>query len=78
MLENFFTILFRMYIVTLNCFQKFAIEEDTDSSDDEEISVFPREFGERFMLQLHDFRMKLQINLKEEGIPNNKNCNVRI
>ncbi|KAJ8310566.1 hypothetical protein KUTeg_012431 [Tegillarca granosa] len=54
--------------------KKFAIDEDIDSSDDEEICVFPREFGERFMLQLHDFKMKLQVDLSEEKIAN-KCCN---
>ena len=49
--------------------------EDSDSEEEDEIDVFPRKFGERFLLGLLEFKLKLQINLAEEGIGGNKNCN---
>lgn len=53
--------------------------EDTDSEDDEDIDVFPREFGERFLLGLLDFRTKLQINQLDENIgKQSKSSNVSL
>ncbi|XP_063429493.1 dedicator of cytokinesis protein 9-like isoform X5 [Mytilus trossulus] len=47
---------------------RHCITEDTDSEDEEDIDVFPREFGERFLLGLVDFKTKLQINQLDENI----------
>ena len=55
-------------------------EASQDSDDDDnsvtEVDVYPQQFGERFLLRLCDFRLKLQVNLQDEG-HGNKMCNVR-
>ncbi|XP_052785231.1 dedicator of cytokinesis protein 9-like isoform X7 [Mya arenaria] len=49
-----------------------------DPEDDEdvasEVDVFPQQFGERFMLRLLEFKLKLQVNMAEEG-NGKKQCN---
>ena len=49
--------------------------EEEDDTTGPEIDVFPKQFGERFMLRLMEFRLKLQVNLGEEGLAH-KFCNV--
>ena len=49
--------------------------EEEDDTIGSEVDVFPKQFGERFMIQLLEFKLKLQVNLGEEGVVN-KHCNV--
>ena len=42
--------------------------EEEDDTIGPEIDVFPKQFGERFMIQLLDFKLKLQVNLGDEGL----------
>ena len=55
-------------------FQRYTLEEEDDIVGPE-IDVFPKQFGERFMLRLMEFRLKLQVNLGDEGLAH-KFCNV--
>ncbi|XP_053403969.1 dedicator of cytokinesis protein 9-like isoform X5 [Mercenaria mercenaria] len=50
------------------------IDDDEEEEIGPEVDVYPKQFGERFMLRLLDFRLKLQVNLAEEG-HGNKHCN---
>ncbi|KAL4220208.1 Dedicator of cytokinesis protein 9 [Mactra antiquata] len=49
-----------------------------DVEEEEEIGpvidVYPKHFGERFMLRLLEFKLKLQVNLADEGL-GSKKCN---
>ena len=57
-------------------FQKYIDDDDEDEMG-AEVDVYPKQFGERFMLRLLDFHLKLQVNLAEEG-HGNKHCNVSV
>ena len=49
--------------------------EEEDEMVGPEIDVFPKQFGERFMIRLLEFKLKLQVNLGDEGLAH-KYCNV--
>lgn len=51
-----------------------VLTEDSDSEEESDVDVFPRGFGERFLLGLLEFKTKLQISLVEEGIGGSKAC----
>ena len=53
------------------------LEDDEEETDDveAEVDVYPKQFGERFMLRLLDFKLKLQVNLADDGLIQ-KHCNV--
>ena len=59
------------------CIQKYIDEGFGEDDIEGEIDVYNKQFGERFMLRLIDFRLKLQANLAEEGL-GNKECNVSL
>ncbi|XP_060575600.1 dedicator of cytokinesis protein 9-like [Ruditapes philippinarum] len=59
-----------------NLYANMAKYIDDEEEDDigPEVDVYPKQFGERFMLRLLDFHLKLQVNLADEG-QGNKHCN---
>lgn len=52
-------------------------EDEYEDEDDDGVDVFPAPYADRYVIEVKDFRVKLQINLSEEGGPN-KQCNVCI
>lgn len=53
----------------------FLEEEENSETDDGILNIYPKQMGERFMLRLLDFQLKLQVNLGDEG-QSPKMCNV--
>ncbi|KAL5004607.1 hypothetical protein ScPMuIL_018063, partial [Solemya velum] len=45
----------------------FLEEEDDRQIEDGQLNIYPKQLGERFLLNLHDFQLKLRVDLGEEG-----------